>query len=169
MIPKTFLDSKKQVFDKCGFELNNFVLEKESNEYGACQFELNENKIIFRVGKITPTKTGQFVTLWKRIGKGPIQPFDITDAIAFFVISTKTENRLSQFVFSKALLLQQGVLTSDLKEGKRAIRLYPPWDKPDSKQAQKTQKWQLDSFLEIPLNQPIDIQRAKMLYQIENK
>jgi hypothetical protein len=25
-----------------------------------------------------PTKVGQFVTLWKRLGRGPIQPFDLS-------------------------------------------------------------------------------------------
>lgn len=42
------------------------VAEAESAEYGACRFALEGHSIVFRVAKITPTKTGQFVTLWKR-------------------------------------------------------------------------------------------------------
>ncbi|MFQ6421766.1 MULTISPECIES: MepB family protein [unclassified Bacillus (in: firmicutes)] len=50
--------------------------------------------------------------------------------------------------------------------GKRAIRVYPPWDKTTSRQAQKTQAWQLEYFLEIPVNRPIDCVRAQMLYSL---
>ncbi|TRW95625.1 MepB family protein [Flavobacterium gawalongense] len=59
------------------------------------------------------------------------------------------------------------MLTTDLKEGKRAIRVYPPWDTTTNKQAQKTQKWQLDYFLEIPLDKPINLNRAKLFYSQE--
>ena len=41
----------------------------------------------FVVAKITPTKIGQFVTLWKRSGKLPIQPFDLS--IDFVVVSVR--------------------------------------------------------------------------------
>ncbi|MCI0768095.1 MepB family protein [Bacillus sp. TL12] len=34
---------------------------------------------------------------------------------------------------------------------KRAIRVYPPWDKLTSRQNQKKQIWQLKCFLEIPV------------------
>ncbi|MFV5685553.1 MepB family protein [Flavobacterium sp. GB2R13] len=168
-IPNTLLETKTLVFDPCGFELTNPLLEKESKEYSAYQFELNALKILFRVAKITPTKVGQFVTVWKRIGKGPIQPFDLSDNIDFFIINTRSGNHFGQFVFPKSVLSQQGILNTDLKEGKRAIRVYPPWDTTTNEQAQKTQKWQLDYFLEIPLEKPIDLNRAKLLYSQEIK
>jgi hypothetical protein len=46
------------------------MLERESLEYAACSFKLNSMSVKFRVAKITPTKIGQFVTLWKRVSKG---------------------------------------------------------------------------------------------------
>ncbi|MFV5698089.1 MepB family protein [Flavobacterium sp. ZT3R17] len=173
-MPKTLIsdslqETKTLIFDPCGFELTNLVPEKESKDYGAYQFELNALKILFRVAKTTPTKVGQFVTVWKRIGKGPIQPFDLSDNIDFFIINTRSGDHFGQFVFPKSVLSQQGILTTDLKEGKRAIRVYPPWDITENKQAQKTQKWQLDYFLEIHLEKPIDLNRAKSLYSLEIK
>ena len=169
LIPNILLEIKTSVFDPCGFELINPVMEKESADYGAYQFELDALKILFRVAKTTPTKVGQFVTLWKRKGKGPIEPFHLSDTIDLFIINTRSGDNFGQFVFPKAMLVQQGILTTDLKEGKRAIRVYPPWDITANKQAQKTQKWQLDYFLEIPSGKSINLDQAKLLYSQEIK
>jgi hypothetical protein len=118
------------------------------------------------VAKITPTKIGQFVTFWKRSEKGPIEPYAVSDAIDFFIINTKSNDKFGQFIFPKSVLSQQGIISTNLKEGKRGIRVSPPWDLTISKQAQKTQKWQLEYFLEIPLNKSVNLDRAKQLYGI---
>ena len=158
------LETKNLLFDKCGFDVSNIEIEKESSEYCAHLFEIDSKKILFRQAKITPTKIGQFVTIWKRnVEKNVIEPFDISDEIDLFVINVKFENRFGQFVFPKSILIEKGIVT-DKKEGKRAIRIYPIWDLTDSKQAQKTQKWQLDYFLEITIDGNLNINRAKLLY-----
>ncbi len=161
-----FLATKDLIYHPCHFKCSQPVMEAESAEYGACTFELNDLSIKFRIAKITPTKVGQFVTLWKRIGNGPIQPYDISDPIDFFVISTRQNNHFGQFVFPKSVLCEQGVLSTKGKGGKRAIRVYPSWDKTLNRQAQKTQQWQMKYFLEIPQNNKIDIARAQMLYGV---
>lgn len=159
--------AKEQLYDSCGFECSLPEKEKESAEYGAYSFTINEKSIVFRVAKITPTKIGQFVTLWKRIGKGPIQPFDYTDAIDLIVITVRKENLVGQFVFPKEVLCEKGIISTTAKEGKRAIRVYPPWDEATSKQAQKTQKWQLDYFLDIPIDEAVNIENTKRLYGLQ--
>ncbi|ESU23183.1 protein of unknown function UCP032285 [Flavobacterium enshiense DK69] len=163
-IPYALSELKQLVYNKCGFVLLNPLEEKESADYAACRFQLNNLNVVFRSAKITPTKIGQFVTLWKRIENGPIQPFDFSDDVDLFVINTKTENHFGQFVFPKAVLLEQGVISSGLKDGKRAIRVYPPWDITISKQAKKTQSWQRDYFFEIPFDGLIDLDQVKKLY-----
>lgn len=162
-IHNDLLVAKEQVYDKCGFECSLPQKEKESAEYTACSFTLNSQSVLFRTAKITPTKTGQFVTMWKRIGKGYIQPFDDADPIDFVIINTRKDDNLGQFILPKTVLCEHGIFSTSKKEGKRAIRVYPPWDLVTNKQAQKTQKWQLDYFLEIPSSSPIDIERAKLL------
>ena len=166
MIPENLIETKELVFDKYGFDLRNLEIEKESTEYCACKFDLDTIKILFRVAKITPTKIGQFVTFWKRSENGPIEPYAVSDEIDFFIINTKSNDKFGQFIFPKSVLCQQGIISTDLKEGKRGIRVYPPWDLTVSKQAQKTQKWQLEYFLEIPLNKSVNLDRAKQLYTI---
>lgn len=164
-LPKDLIQIKKILHDNGNFEISHPLLELESSEYGACTFVLNNLNIRYRTAKITPTKTGQFVTLWKRINQGPIQPFDNSDPIDLFIISTRKDNHFGLFIFPKSVLIAKEIV-SDKKEGKRAIRVYPPWDITMSKQAQKTQKWQLDYFLEI--NQIMDLKRAKLLFLAED-
>src|SRR5690348_2623887 len=96
-----FFGVQKYIYEPLGWQCNNIQQEAESQEYGACFFEMNGKKIIFRVAKITPTKIGQFVTFWKRIGSGPIMPYDCADSFDFFVVTVKSKDRLGQFVFSK--------------------------------------------------------------------
>jgi len=163
-LPNDLIIAKKILYDTGNFKISQPILEPESSEYGACVFKLNTLNIRFRTAKITPTKTGQFVTLWKRINKGLIQPFDSSDSIDLFVISTRKENFFGQFVFPMSILIEKGILTHKNKEGKRAIRVYPPWDITTSKQAQKTQKWQLGFFFEIPENKALDTDRIRLLY-----
>ncbi|MBP9726762.1 MAG: MepB family protein [Gammaproteobacteria bacterium] len=164
-MPLALHDSKKFLYDLYPFKFSELILENESTEYGACSFKLDSFKIKFRSAKITPTKVGQFVTLWKRLKNGPIQPHDILDDIDFFVISTRKENNFGQFVFSKSVLCEQGILSNSNQKGKLAIRVYPPWDISLNKQAQKTQAWQLKYFLEISENKPIDFEQAKKLFK----
>ncbi|ESU20045.1 protein of unknown function UCP032285 [Flavobacterium cauense R2A-7] len=139
---------------------------KESAEYDACRFQLNGLKIVFRSAKTTPTKIGQFVTLWKRKQAGPIQPYEVSDDFDLVVINAKTDTHFGQFVFPKAVLAQRGIITSEGKEGKRGFRVYPPWDTTINKQAQTSQKWQLDYFLIIPFDGSVDLSRTRFLYGI---
>ena len=145
-----------------GFACKNITQEAESQEYGACEFEMNNRRIKFRVAKITPTKIGQFVTLWKRIGDGPIMPFDVSDPVDLFVVSVRKDEHFGQFVFPKNILYEKGFVSKNGNGGKRAMRVYPPWDVTDSPQAKKTQAWQIIYFVEI---QPtIDIDHVRNLF-----
>ncbi|WP_106530679.1 MepB family protein [Chitinophaga niastensis] len=163
-IHSDLLAARELVYDKCGYEYTPPLMEAESAEYGACTFELNGLSVLFRVAKITPTKTGQFVTIWKRHQNGPIEPYDMSDPVDLFIISTRNGNHFGQFIFPIAVLCEHDIVANNNKGGKRAIRVYPPWDKTMNRQAQKTQQWQLDFFLEIPDDKPTDLVRLKKLY-----
>lgn len=161
--------AKDLVYDKCGFNLTDPKLNSESVEYGACSFKLNGKKIQHRVSKITPTKTGQFVTIWKRNKEGITEPFDISDDIDFIIITSKSEDNFGQFIFPKSVLAENGIITRNGKEGKRGIRVYPPWDIPTNKQAIKTQSWQTKYFLTIKNDNTIDLDLIKNLFTKTNE
>lgn len=157
-----FLIAQKLAYDPNGFVCKNFVQAAESQEYAACQLELNDYRIVFRVAKITPTKMGQFVTLWKRIDNGPIMPFDLLDPIDFFIISVRSGEQLGQFIFPKNILHKKDYVSHNGHGGKRAMRVYQPWDKVESKQAKKTQAWQIQYFCVIQPN--FDEAKMKRLF-----
>ncbi|MEK3864361.1 MepB family protein [Paenibacillus sp. FSL H7-0716] len=66
----------------------------------------------------------------------------LSDPTDLFVISTRNGNHFGPFIFPKAVLGEQDILSDKGEGGKRAFRVYPPWDNPTSRQAQKTQTWQ---------------------------
>ena len=142
------LNKNFRLYEACGFKISEFVTEPESQEYSACRFRVDNFQIVCRTAKITPKKTGQFVTFWKRSGKGPIEPFYENDEFDFFIVNVCSGIQTAQFVFPKSVLIGKGIISTEKKEGKRAFRVYPPWDKSGSKQAEISQKWQSDYFHE---------------------
>ena len=157
------LSIKELVYDTCDFEFSSLVIDSESIEYQACSFKLNSFEIIHRFSKITPTKIGQFVTIWKRNDKGITVPFDYSDNFDFIIITSKSGENLGQFVFPKSVLLEKGIIRNNNTSGKRGIRVYPPWDVPTSKQAVKTQLWQTKYFYSINKD-AFDVELVKKLF-----
>jgi hypothetical protein len=161
-LPKDLIIAKELAYDCCHFEITLPQPESESADYDAYTFHLNGKQICYRTAKITPTKTGQFVTLWKRNKNGTIEPFDFSDSIDFVIISVRKNDLFGQFIFPKSILLEKGIFSTNRKDGKRATRVYPPWNQTTSKQAQKTQQWQLEHFYKITPD--LDYNKFKALF-----
>lgn len=124
------------------------VPEAESADYGACRAELHGKRLVLRVAKTTPTKTGQFVTVWKRLHPAAeIAPLDAADSVDFLIIAVSDAAQHGLFVFSRAVLIERGVMSRAGSGGKRALRVYPPWCTPKSAQALHTQRWQSACFV----------------------
>ncbi|MDV7696185.1 MepB family protein [Chryseobacterium soli] len=153
----------EMIFRPLGLKLMHVEEDREAKEYSGCSFMVNHMNIKFRTAKITPTKTGQFVTLWKRNEKGITTPFDDSDEFDFYLIAARKEQNFGVFIFPKEVLVQKGIVSDEKKTGKRGIRVYPTWDTVESKQAIATQKWQVQYFLELSSNKEHDLQRAKLL------
>ena len=158
--------AEKLLYNECGFQLQNLIWNFESTNYGACSFELNNKLIQYRVAKITPTKIGQFVAIWKRNSEGITAPFDVADSLDFMIISVRDSENFGQFIFPKSVLVSKGIISQNEKGGKRGIRVYAPWDKPENKQAIKTQAWQINYFVEIRENSPVDFELVKRIFSI---
>jgi hypothetical protein len=155
--------AQTHLYEKCDLTLTDFEKEAESEEYAAATFMLNDFKIRYRAAKITPTKIGQFVTLWKRNSEGITAPFHIADGLDFAIISVQKDDNLGQFIFPKTILHEKGILADQKKDGKRGFRVYPPWDIAENKQAKQTQVWQLQYFFEISAT--TDIAKMKTFFQ----
>ncbi|MBL7933118.1 MAG: MepB family protein [Bacteroidia bacterium] len=155
---------KELIYDRFNFHFTKLQNNPESAEYSACSYELNEKKIQHRASKITPTKVGQFVTIWKRNKEGITEPFNVSDELDFIVVTSANKNQFGLFIFPKSVLSSKGIITSQSKAGKRGIRVYPPWDITTNEQARKTQAWQKEYFLEVSLHTDLSIVQ-KLFYQ----
>ncbi len=139
--------------------------EAQNSDYGAGIFQLNSKTVRFRVAKITPTKIGQFVAFWEKDRDNKNQAFSYENATDLLVINTFTSNNhFGQFVFPKEVLVKQNILKTAIAKGKMAIRVYPSWDTPTSKQAIETQKWQLAYFVDVNNTNSLPIKELLKLY-----
>lgn len=163
--PENLLQIKQMLFDKYGFKFAKLALQKESAAYDGCTFLLDAKTVLYRSAKITPTKSGLFVTLWKRFEKGPIQPFDDKDGMEMVIISVREKEHFGHFIFPEKVLIEKEIFSTPRKEGKRAMRVYPPWKVETSKQAIKTQQWQSLCFIDLSSNVDLDLAYLKSRYQ----
>ncbi|WP_072032543.1 MULTISPECIES: MepB family protein [Xenorhabdus] len=72
---------------------------------------------------------------------------------------------LPDTTFYSDILTRQGIFFTGNKEGKRAIRVYPSWVYPFSKQAIKTQKWQSSYFINLEI-QLLSIEKFNKIFSI---
>ncbi|PWH86102.1 MepB family protein [Brumimicrobium oceani] len=156
----------KKIFIPSAIRLTGLSLEKESKAYLAYTFLLNGRKSIFRKAKITPTKTGQFVAIWKRNKEGITAPYSIFDSLEYMIIFTEKEQEKGVFIFPKEALHQNKILSDEKLNGKRGIRVYPPWDEPKNNQAMKTQIWQKKYFLHLNDLKANQTRQKEILYSI---
>lgn len=150
------------MYDTCGWEISNYEQEAESQAYEACRYTLNHWNIVERTAKKTPKKVGLFVTCWKRVGDGPIEPMHENDPVDFLVVKVQQEKESGLFVFPTSILVKKGIVSTEMKEGKRAFRVYPCWEIPSNNQAKRSQKWQLAYFCQI--NDKTNMEQIKGLF-----
>jgi len=142
-------NAQDNMYAKCGLKFENFSPEDESSEYYAHTFTMKDKQGLFRIAKKNPLKSGSFVTIWKRDSGNITAPYEASDPIDFVVIVVCNGNNIGEFIFPKTIITKQKIFSANGKEGKRAIRVYAPWDKTTSTQAAKTQKWQSKFFVDF--------------------
>jgi hypothetical protein len=150
LVPASFQYVVDNLLLPAGCEVRDAVRESESSEYGAIKFLLNGKTVLFRQAKTTPKKIGQFVTIWKReTPQSEVAPFDRFDGVDWVIVAVDQDDQFGVFVFSATLLAQKKVFSEHADGGKRAIRVYAPWTHPVAAQAKRTQKWQIQKFIDF--------------------
>lgn len=118
------------------------VPEADNHEYGAAVAGLGQERIRFRVGKLTPTKVGLFVSVWRRDQGGSTEPFPSDDGTGLLVVTVREGTKAGHFAFPVSALLKHGIVSVKGAGGKRGFRVYPPWSDVSNPQAIRTQQWQ---------------------------
>ncbi len=165
-ILKKVISAQNSLYDTCGFTVKNFSAENESEEYYAHSYLLGAKNIRFRIAKKTPTKTGWFVTMWKKNQNNIIAPYESSDQVDLFVINIVDQNRIGQFVFPKSILVEKNIFSTKAKEGKRAVRVYSPRDEANNAQALRTKKWQCEYFIDITSTNATSTEKIRDLYSL---
>ncbi|MGL5853270.1 MAG: MepB family protein [Phycicoccus sp.] len=103
-----------------------------------------------RTARVTPTKPGAFVAVWRRAGDGGTEPFPADDATHGLLVFVEDGIlRRGVFRFTAAHLRELGIVRSESHPGKRGFRLYPDWCSGLSRQAASTQAVQAPAFTRL--------------------
>lgn len=136
-----------RVIDRLGVKSLAAALEADNAEYGAAVASHGQASIRFRVGKLTPSKVGLFVAVWRRSAKGSTEPFPADENVEKLVITVREGTNFGHFVFPKSALIKHGIVSVNGEGGKRGFRVYPPWSGTSNRQATLSQQWQCEYFV----------------------
>lgn len=160
-----------QQFLPLGFKITKDVevdTVAENSKYEALNFSLNDRRIVYRKGNVTPDRPGAFLSVWQRPvleidnGNKPI-PLH-SDELDYLFIQVEDESERGLFIFPVEVLKEKGIVFSATKKGKTGFRVFPSWSqdrgevgtKVFSESGKKTQRWQLPFFIEIAEDGSID-------------
>jgi len=168
----------RKYFSPLGYKITKAVeLDSvpENSKYEALIFSLNERRIVYRKGNVTPDRPGAFLSVWQRPvletdnGNKPI-PLK-SDELDYLFIQVEDESDRGLFIFPVATLKEKGIVSSATKKGKTGFRVFPPWSqdrgvvgtKVFSESGKKTQRWQLPYFIGIDKDGSIDSSELKKI------
>lgn len=132
-----------------GCELVSVRAEEQHSDYEAAVAILGAEAWRVRTARITPTKPGAFVAVWRRARDGSTQPFDVDGPTTGLIVLVEEEPRFGCFRFTTAHLDALGVVRSARRPGKRGFRVYPAWCSGLNTQAARTQRAQAPAFTDL--------------------
>ncbi|MDJ0319907.1 MepB family protein [Pseudarthrobacter sp. PS3-L1] len=124
-------------------------VEEQNSDYESGVARIGTEEWRIRTARITPTKPGAFVTVWKRGEDGSTRPFTADESMSGLLVFVEEHERFGVFQFPTADLILLGYVSSDLHPGKRGLRVYPAWCTDLNSQASRTQRVQGAAFLEL--------------------
>ena len=123
--------------------------EEQNSDYESGIVRIGTEQWRIRTARITPTKPGAFVAVWKRSERGTTRPFTADESISGLLVFVAEQERFGVFQFTTVHLLSLGYVSSDLHPGKRGFRVYPAWCTDLNSQASRTQRAQEPAFFEL--------------------
>ncbi|MGO4860170.1 MepB family protein [Arthrobacter sp. 2MCAF14] len=125
-------------------------VEEQNSDYESGAARIGNEQWRIRTARITPTKPGAFVAVWKRGEGGSTRPFTAEESMSGLLVFVEGQERFGVFQFTKAHLISLGYVSSDLHPGKRGFRVYPAWCTDLNPQASRSQRAQGAAFSELP-------------------
>ncbi|MEJ9077290.1 MepB family protein [Gordonia malaquae] len=100
-----------------------------------------------RTARITPTKPGAFVAVWRRAADGGTEPFPSDEPITGLLVFVEDGGHEGVFAFTSNDLERLKITASPTSPGKRGFRVYPEWVDGLNPQATRTQRAQAAAFI----------------------
>lgn len=124
--------------------------EEQNGDYESGLVVLSGQRWRLRAARLTPTKPGAFVAVWRRSAQGNTEPFPADEAVAGLAVFVSEEDqRRGVFWFTAEHLRELGVTSSHRHPGKRGFRVYPAWCTGLNRQASRTQAAQSAAFVQL--------------------
>jgi len=120
--------------------------EEQRGDYESGIVRMGSELWRLRTARLTPTKPGAFVALWRRDEHGSTRPFDSDDRVRGLLLFVTDCDRFGVFRFTAPHLERLGVTRSAAHPGKRGFRVYPSWSEGLNRQAAEAQKAQASAF-----------------------
>ncbi|MDR6638893.1 MepB family protein [Paenarthrobacter nitroguajacolicus] len=124
--------------------------EEQNSDYESGVALIDGQQWRIRTARITPTKPGAFVAVWKRDNSGSTRPFTAAESLSGLLVFVEVGERFGAFRFTPEQLISLGYVSSGSRQGKRGFRVYPPWCTDLNPQALRTQRGQAPAFVELP-------------------
>lgn len=123
--------------------------EEQNSDYESGVVRLGDARWRIRTARITPTKPGAFVAVWRRNAAGTTEPFDAEDPTAGLLVYVVDGPHFGVFRFTTAHLVELGVIRSAAHAGKRGFRVYPGWSVGLNRAAERARAAQAAAFLDL--------------------
>lgn len=147
-------------------KITNVEVELWNKDYEAINLCYGNTNVKSRLAKKTPKKKGYFIAVWRKNNANMNEPFTYQSFQDRLVVNVSDGHYKGQFVFPKSVLIEHGIVSSQDKKGKMAMRLYPSWETDLNKTAYHTQCWQTKYFVDLTYD--VDLIKVNELYFLNN-
>lgn len=132
-----------------------FIKEKWNEKYEGILIKIKKEQGYkrCRLAKETPKKEGYFTVFWKKDQDNKNVPYTNEELGTELIIVVIDKDKLGLFIIPKEVAIHKKILSTTNCKGKMSMRFYPPWCTNLNKTARATQKWQLDYFQKIELEE----------------
>ena len=130
-------------------KIDNINYETQNKDYEGFMCSIDNKLYRSRRANITSKKQGYFVAFWYKDSNNVNSAYKSSENITKLIITILDSKRKGQFIFPHDVLIKKGILKHDQCKGKMAMRVYPTWCINLNATATKTQKWQIEYFVDF--------------------
>lgn len=123
--------------------------EEQNSDYESGTTTIDGQRWRLRTARVTATKPGAFVAVWRRSRQGNTEPFPADESVAGLAVFVEQGANRGVFWFTGEHLRELGITSSERQAGKRGFRVYPAWCAGLNREAARSQAAQAAAFVQV--------------------